>query len=145
MRMVTSGSAFLMLLIMMSTLLWLLIKWGVSAGIVYELIDARVQHEQHLRLIEAMLNYGVAFCNEHRNELRTTNLRQPVELHIGPCAIQKARYNGTVTITQEQNHYRLRAILTSTISEKHSMQCLITFNDNERAPMPYTITQWSYG
>jgi hypothetical protein len=143
--MVTSGSTFLMLLIMMSTLLWLLITWSVSTGIVYDLIDMRIAHEQQLRLIEAMLNYGVAFCNEHRHELKATKLSQPIELHIGPCALQAIRYDGTVTIAQEQSHYRLRAALTSAASEERTMQCFITFNDNEHASMPYTITQWSYG
>ena len=136
------GFALIFILIVMSIVACLALKLGIQSGTLSDFVHARVRLEQQMWLAQAMLYYTVAFCNEHKHDLITQTIYEPIELHIGPYELLHDRYDGKVTMVQEGVKYRLKVLLTMNDELRHVAQCLMSFNSSQLNQTSYTIEEW---
>ncbi len=143
---IAKGSAMLTVLIGMSIVLWLVVKLGTGSAIMQDLVATRLRLEQQNRLGQAMLEWGVAFCKEHRLELAMSPLEtHPIEVQLGPCYLQNHTYQGVIKIGKEPDfaknrQYHLNAVLSGDGQPCVKLGCLLSFSEKNYAK----IEQWRY-
>lgn len=103
------GSALVTVMVVMAVITILAGTIMRSATLVYELSLERVAHERQIRAVQALLNYGIAWCHRIENYPK----KEPhydVSLEQWP-PIKGGLYSGKVSITVTKKDYTVEAHL----------------------------------
>jgi len=126
-----NGSALLAVIIIMFVLIGVVSQYARVTSLLLDMVVKKMVHEQRVRLTEGLMQYAIALCVEHYQEIavaltKKQELRGMIDPWPPNSAMQQQNYQGIMVIQKKADDFFIKAALMEQGVSRCMADCLLT-------------------